>query len=67
MQDFWDNIGRYPRYLITVTLGIFVFLFRQLEPLFKRPKTAIALSLLLLGGLTFIGLTLRAMLGLGPV
>ncbi len=64
MQDFFNNVSRYPRYLITITLGIFVALFGWLAPLFKRPVTAIALSLLLISGLVFIALTLQAMLGL---
>ncbi len=67
MQEFWENLGRYGRYFITVTLGIFIALFQRLEPLLKNPKSAIALVLLILGIFTFMALTLRAMLGLSPV
>ncbi|HEY9650403.1 MAG TPA: DUF751 family protein [Coleofasciculaceae cyanobacterium] len=67
MKDFWENISRYPRYFITITLGIFFALFERFRPLLNRPVSAIALTGLLLGGLAFIFFTLRAMLGLSPV
>jgi hypothetical protein len=66
-DDFWQNVSRYPRYLITISLGLFFFLFERLRPLWNRPFTAIALLGILLGGFAFITLTLRAMLGLTPV
>lgn len=66
-EGFWENISRYPRYFITIILGIFFFTFGWLIPLFKRPVTAIALVGFLLATLTFITLTLRAMLGLSPI
>ncbi|MGK7877401.1 MAG: DUF751 family protein [Xenococcaceae cyanobacterium] len=64
MQDFFENISRYPRYLIGLILGIFFALFERLRPLLKNPLTAIALLGILLGSLAFIFFTLRAMLGL---
>lgn len=67
MQDFWENVSRYPRFFITFTLGIFYFLFERLKPLFERPLTAIALTGILIAGFLFIAFTLRAMLGLSPV
>lgn len=67
MQEFFENVSRYPRFLITVTLGIFFFLFEKLKPLFKRPLTATALLGMLLGIFSLVYFTLRAMLGLTPV
>ncbi len=67
MKDFFVNVSRYPRYFITITLGIFFFLFERLKPLFSRPLTMIALTGILIGGFFFIAFTLRAMLGLNPV
>jgi type II secretory pathway component PulF len=64
MQEFFENVSRYPRFLITITLGIFFFLFEKLKPLLKRPLTATAVLGMLLGGLAFIFFTLKAMLGL---
>ncbi|WP_199249997.1 DUF751 family protein [[Phormidium] sp. ETS-05] len=64
-DNFWDNVSRYPRYLITITLGIFFFLFGWLKPLLQKPVTAIALIGLMVSGMIFVSFTLRAMLGLG--
>ena len=64
MQDFFENVSRYPRYLISLILGIFFALFERLRPLFKNPLTAIALVGLLVGGFAFLYFTLEAMLGL---
>ncbi|GAB4278680.1 MAG TPA: DUF751 family protein [Oscillatoriaceae cyanobacterium M33_DOE_052] len=64
-DNFWDNVSRYPRYLITITLGIFFFLFGWLKPLLQKPVTAIALVGLMVSGMIFVSFTLRAMLGLG--
>ncbi|MDJ0518374.1 MAG: DUF751 family protein [Trichodesmium sp. MO_231.B1] len=66
MQEFFNNVSRYPRYFITITLGIFFFLFDQLKPLFNKPVTAIALIGLIIGTFTFLTLTLQAMLGINP-
>ncbi|AFZ59499.1 DUF751 family protein [Anabaena cylindrica FACHB-243] len=64
-DGFWDNVFRYPRYLITIVLGIFLNTFEPLMPLLKRPITLISLLGLFIGSLFFLTLTLRAMLGLG--
>ncbi|MEC4892587.1 MAG: DUF751 family protein [Oscillatoria sp. PMC 1051.18] len=67
MDDFWDNISRYPRYLITITLGIFFALYDRVKPLLKQPITATALMGILISGFAFIFFTLRAMLGMSVV
>lgn len=64
MQDFFNNVSRYPRYLISFTLGIFLTALSPLLPLFRRPSTAVATIAFLVSGLVFIAFTLRAMLGL---
>ncbi|MGK7951309.1 MAG: DUF751 family protein [Xenococcaceae cyanobacterium] len=64
MQDFFENVSRYPRYLISLILGIFFALFERLKPLFKNPLTAIALVGMLGGIFAFLYFTLEAMLGL---
>lgn len=67
MGDFLNNVSRYPRYFITITLGIFFFLFERLKPLLKNPLSAIALIGVIVSGFIFVTLTLRAMLGLPAV
>lgn len=66
-DGFWDNISRYPRYFITILLGVFLNAFAPLTPLLKRPTTAIAIVSLFVGVLIFTAFTLRAMLGLSPI
>jgi hypothetical protein len=66
-DGFWDNVFRYPRYFITILAGIFLNTFEPLLPLLKRPVTLVALLGLLTGGLVFVTLTLRAMLGLSTI
>ena len=66
MGDLLSTVSKYPRFLISVTLGIFLNVFSPLIPLFKKPITAIALTGVLGAGITFFVLTLRAMLDLGP-
>ena len=61
MGEFFSNVARYPKYLITIILGVFAAF---LEPLVKRssnPVTAIALIGALVSGLITLGLILRAM------
>ncbi len=36
MQEFFENVARYPRYLISLILGIFFALFEKLKPLFSN-------------------------------
>ncbi len=64
MEEFFNNVSRYPRYLITFTLGIFLTALSPLLPLFRRPSTAIAAVALLISFFIFLSFTLQAMLGL---
>lgn len=64
MQDFFQNVSRYPRYLISISLGIFWFFFEKLAPFLKNPVTAVALIGLGVGSFVFLYLTLEAMLGI---
>ncbi|NWF61555.1 MAG: DUF751 family protein [Fischerella sp.] len=66
-DGFWDNVFRYFRYFITTLLGVLLNAFAPLAPLLKRPVTLIALLGLFVGGMVFITLTLRAMLGLSTI
>lgn len=64
MQDFFQNVSRYPRYLISLIFGIFFAFFERLKPFFSNPLTAIALIGFLGGGFALLYFTLEAMLGL---
>ncbi|NEP59988.1 MAG: DUF751 family protein [Symploca sp. SIO2G7] len=66
-DSFFENVLRYPRYMISIVLGIFYSFFLWLKPLLDRPVTAIALILMVVAGFLFITFTLRAMLGFSSV
>lgn len=65
MKEFFENVFRYPRYLISFSLGILYNAVQPLVPLFQRPTTAVALVGAVVAGFLFLTFTLRAMLGLG--
>ena len=64
MQEFFRNVSRYPRYFITFTLGILFSVIQPLQPLLRRPTTAVALIGAVVAGFAFLSFTLQAMLGL---
>jgi type II secretory pathway component PulF len=64
MEEFFTNVSRYPRYLISFSLGILYTFLSPLLPLFKRPVTAIAAIAFLVAAFICLSFTLRAMLGL---
>lgn len=66
-DGFWDNVFRYPRYLITILLGLFLNALNPLKPLLKRPVALIAIIGFFMSSLVFLTLTLRAMLGLSTI
>lgn len=64
MQEFFKNVSRYPRFLISFSLGILLNALEPLKPLLKNPATAIALVGAAISTLVFLSLILQAMLGL---
>lgn len=66
-DGFGENLARYPRYLISIVLGVFLNTFGWIAPLLKRPSTAIAFVGFIVAFLAFVGFTLQAMLGLNPI
>jgi hypothetical protein len=64
VQDFFENVSRYPRYLITFILGTFMAALSPLMPLLRRPSTAIVTIGFFIATFAFVAFTLRAMLGL---
>jgi Protein of unknown function (DUF751) len=67
MKDLLENLARYPRYLISITLGIFYSAVMHFKPLAKKPVTLAALLGLSISAVMFLIFTLQAMLGLTPV
>ena len=67
MGEFFSNVLSYPKYLITIVLGVFA---ASLEPLVRRsdnPITAISLIGALISGLMTLTFILRAMVFPAPI
>ncbi|NJM98466.1 MAG: DUF751 family protein [Phormidesmis sp. RL_2_1] len=64
MEEFFGNVSRYPRYLISFSLGVFYNAIEPLLPLLKKPSTAIALISAVIAGFIGLTFTLQGMLGL---
>jgi hypothetical protein len=64
MSDFWDNILRFPRFFISSTLGSVLVLVGPFFNLLQRPQTTAVLILIIGAMISFLALTLRAMLNL---
>lgn len=67
MQNLWNNVSKWPLFVLGTILGVLLNAVKPLVPLFKNPVTAIALVGIVVGGLAFVAFTLRAMLGLNVV
>ena len=67
MQEFLENVSLYPRYLISLILGIFLTFFGRFKGFLSNPITAIALVGTLAGAFAFLFFTLKAMLGLSSI
>ena len=48
MNDFWNNIVRYPRFFISSLIGLILVIITPFRNLFKIPKLRIFLSLFIL-------------------
>jgi len=67
MGEFFSNVFRYPKYLITIILGVFA---ASIEPLIRRssnPITAISIIGALISGLLTLTFILRAMVFPAPL
>nr|NP_043254.1 hypothetical protein CypaCp117 [Cyanophora paradoxa]P48273.1 RecName: Full=Uncharacterized protein ycf33 [Cyanophora paradoxa]AAA81285.1 ycf33 [Cyanophora paradoxa] len=64
MSNFFTNVLRYPLFLISFSLGIFLTFFRWIEPITKKPLNLIVLIISFGTVLMFLNLTFKAMLDL---
>jgi len=64
MNDFWDNISRYPRFFISSLAGLILIILTPLKNLLKVPKlrTLLIISIVVFGLLLI--LILRGMTGI---
>ena len=67
MREFFVNVTRYPRYLVTFTLGVVNSVFEPLARRRSNPVTAVALIGALISGFVTLSLVLRAMVSTAPM
>jgi hypothetical protein len=64
MNDFWNNISRYPRFFISSLIGLILIIIAPFRNLFKIPRLRIVVTILILLGIGFFYIILRKMVGL---
>ena len=64
MNDFWNNISRYPRFFISSVLGTALVIITPLRNLFKVPKLRIFLIILIFGIIGLLYFTIKSMVGM---
>jgi len=64
MNDFWNNISRYPRFFISSVLGLALIIITPFRNLFKIPKLRIFVIFFVIGLIGFLYFVLKSMVGL---
>ena len=64
MNDFWNNISRYPRFFISSVIGTALVIITPFRNLFKIPKLRIFLVILIFGIIGILFAILRSMTGI---
>ena len=64
MNDFWNNISRYPRFFISSLIGLILIIIAPFRNLFKIPRLRIFITIVILIGIGFFYIILRKMVGL---
>ena len=64
MNDFWNNISRYPRFFISSVIGLTLIIIAPFRNLFKIPKLRIFLIVLIFGIVGTLFIILRSMTGI---
>ncbi len=67
MGEFFSNVARYPKYLITIILGVFASVLGPLIQRSRNPVTAVALIGALISGIITLSLILHAMVNPSPI
>nr|QCI04882.1 hypothetical protein [Bornetia secundiflora] len=64
MYNFWDNIYKFPRFLIATILGFFLTTLKPIFKLLKNKKTSIIIITILTTIIITLYLIIKLMLGL---
>ena len=63
MNDFWNNVSRYPRFFISSVIGLALVIIAPFRNLFKIPKLRVFLVILIFGMIGILFAILRSMTG----
>jgi hypothetical protein len=64
MNDFWNNISRYPRFFISSLVGLILIIIAPVRNLFKIPRFRLIGTISIFGLLGLLYLILQKMVGL---
>jgi hypothetical protein len=64
MNNFWENIFRYPRFFITSFTGLIIIILTPFKSFFKTSKLRFILIIFIVGGLLILYFTIKNMLGI---
>jgi len=64
MNNFWNNISRYPRFFISSLVGLILVILTPFKNLFKIKKFRIVLIILLILFILLLYITLKSMTNL---
>nr|YP_009391930.1 hypothetical protein [Acrosorium ciliolatum]ARW60074.1 hypothetical protein [Acrosorium ciliolatum] len=61
MHNFWENLHKFPRFLITVLIGFFLTTFEPIFKLLTNKKKKIIFFNLIITGITILYLIIKRM------
>jgi hypothetical protein len=64
MNDFWNNISRYPRFFISSLIGLILIIISPFRNLFKIPRLRLILIPAIVLVIAFFSFILKTMVGL---
>ena len=64
MNDFWNNISRYPRFFVSSLIGLILVILAPFKNLFKVPKFRIVLIISVLTIIVLVYFIIINMVGL---
>nr|UAT97895.1 hypothetical protein Ahn.fas.Kor.pt_132 [Ahnfeltia fastigiata] len=64
MSNFWDNVRKFPRFLISVLIGFFLTTLNPVFELLKQKKTRVLIILVSTSFFVIIYTILQSMLGI---
>ena len=64
MNDFWNNVFRYPRFFISSLVGLILVILSPLKNLLKVSKSRVIIIVIFFGFSSFIYFTIKTMIGL---